>query len=239
MGMAARTVTTVCRAGVSVMTPVYPTRAVTNCPGVPEFPHNWYTLAVRRVTVIEQVQQDFPADNLSVSGFYLYVGERTRAFINIDADEVFFTRADSNRGRNYVLFLVMFLYNRFRLLPARGTLSHTLISEIEIAKVRSFHARMQRFGQGLGYYEFWDGTQWRVKAVPFADPDFRVLIPLPPPGDGAAPGGAAGSPRAGARGVHPGSEEAWEPLEELEQVPGELPGPAEDPEGSSAGTREG
>jgi hypothetical protein len=202
------------------MSPVYPTGAVTCCPGVPKFPDNWYTLPVRRVTVIEQVQQDFPADNLSVSGFYLYVGERTRAFINIDADEVFYTRADSNRGRNYVLFLVMFLYNRFRLLPARGTLSHTLISEIEIAKVRSFHARMQRFGQGLGYYEFWDGKQWRVKAVPFADPDFRVLIPLPAPGEETA-----GTSRTGARGAHPGSEEAWEPLEELEQVPLELTSP--------------
>jgi hypothetical protein len=164
---------------------------------------------VQKVTVIEQVQRDFPADDLTVRGFYLYVGERTRAFINIDADEVFFTRADSNRGRNYVLFLVMFLYNRFRLLPARDSLSHSLIAEIEMAKVRSFHARMQRVGNGVGYYEYWDGTQWRVRAVPFADPDFRVQIPLPAPTTD--------------REYDP-DEEAYEPLEELERVPAELPG---------------
>ncbi len=168
---------------------------------------------MQKVTVIEQVQRDFPADELTVQGFYLYVGKRTRAFINIDADEVFFTRADSNRGRNYVLFLVMFLYNRFRLLPARDSLSHTLITQIEMAKVRSFHARMQRVGNGVGYYEYWDGTQWRVRAVPFTDPDFRVQIPLP-------------APAADQEETYDPNEEAYEPLEELERAPPELSGPA-------------
>lgn len=184
---------------------------------------------MERVTVLEQIQRDFPADRLNVQGFYLYVGERTRAFINLDADEVFFTRADSNRGRNYVVFLVMFLYNRFRLLPVPGSLSHQLISEIEIARVRSFHARMQRVGNGMGYYEYWDGSRWRVHVVPAADPDYRIQIPLPSPEQAAGSGGGDDAPGSGTyvrRGRWdplPGKEEAWEPLEELEHAPEELP----------------
>lgn len=182
-----------------------------------------------RVSVIEQVRQDFPADAIRFEDFFVYVGDRTRAFINIDEREVRSTRADSNRGRNYVVFLVMFLYNRFRLLPAPGSLSHTLISEIEIARVRSFHARMQRVGNGVGYYEYWDGTRWRVQAVPVVDPDFQIQIPLPAPERaehaGQDPRAEATAPPAGwAAGRTPGTPSAADgALEELESVPEALP----------------
>lgn len=172
---------------------------------------------------MEQIRSDFPADPVDVRDYYIYIGDRLRSFINVDPEEIINTRADSNRGRNYVLFLAMFLYTRFQLLPAPGSLSHQLVTEIEMAKVRSFHARLQRFGHGLGYYEYWDGSRWRVKAVPFSDPDQRPPVALPAP-----PGQEASSDD---------SQEAWEPLEELEQVPEELSGPEDGVPERSAGER--
>jgi hypothetical protein len=164
---------------------------------------------VSRITVLEQIKQDFPADDIKVDGFYLYVGANYRSFINIDAYELYHSRAASNRGRNYVVFLATYLYNRFRLVPARDSLSYQLITEIEIAKLRSLHQRMQRFGHGVGYFEYWDGTQWRVKAVPFTDMDHEIRIPLPGPG------------------AHDSDSESpyEEKLEELEAVLDELPPP--------------
>jgi hypothetical protein len=134
-----------------------------------------------RTTVLQQIQRDFPADDIRVDDMYLYVGDRYRSFINADFEELVHSRASGNRGRNYVVFLSMFLYTRFRLLPARGTLSYELITEIETAKAQHFHARLQRFGNGVGYYEYFDGNRWRVRAIPFADPDYRVPIPIAPP----------------------------------------------------------
>lgn len=136
---------------------------------------------MKKITVLEQIQNDFPADHIRVEGFYIYVGSRYRAFINVDADEIYHSRASSNRGRNYVVFLATYLYNRFRLVPKRDTLSYQLIEQVEVAKFRRFHERMQRFGQGLGYFEYWDGTHWNVKAVPFTNIDAFPRIPLPEP----------------------------------------------------------
>mgnify|MGYP006289452603 CR=1 FL=1 len=80
-----------------------------------------------------------------------------------------------------MLFLVSFIYSNFRLLPARDTLSYSLVTEVEANRLRSHHNRMQRFGHGVGYIEYWDGNEWMVKAVPFNDPDFQVsLLPAPP-----------------------------------------------------------
>jgi hypothetical protein len=166
--------------------------------------------------VLEQIKQDFPADDIKVDGFYLYVGANYRSFINIDAYELYHSRAASNRGRNYVVFLATYLYNRFRLVPAKDSLSYQLITEIEIAKLRSLHERMQRFGHGIGYFEYWDGTQWRVKAVPFTDMDHEIRIPLPGP-DVTRHGSGAYDPATGS----PYEEK----LEELEAVLDELPPP--------------
>jgi hypothetical protein len=136
-------------------------------------------------TVIEQIAGDFAADRVRVEGFYLYVGDRYRSFINIDTSEIRFCRSSSNRGQNYLLFLATYLYDRFQLIPARGTLSHDLLVAVELARVRRFHRRMHRFGHGVGYIEYWDGEQWRIKAVPYSDPDFRVKVALPSPSEDA------------------------------------------------------
>lgn len=133
-------------------------------------------------TVIEQIQNDFAADDIRVRGYYIYVGPRMRSFINVDEREVAHTRADGNRGRNYILFLAMYLYTRFGLIPARETLCFELVSEIELARERRFHERMRRLGQGVGYIEYHDGERWCVRAVPYTDLDYAVRIPLPEPG---------------------------------------------------------
>lgn len=184
---------------------------------------------VDRVTVLEQIRRDFPADDIRVEGFYLYVGDNYRTFINVDAYEIYHSRASSNRGRNYVVFLATYLYNRFRLVPAKDSLSYQLITEIELAKLKQFHERMQRFGQGIGYFEYWDGTQWHVKAVPFTDLDYQPRIPLPEPEERAGWSGTDTAPTGvgGERKALPfpaGHTDYDEKLEELEAIfdsPGE------------------
>lgn len=161
-------------------------------------------IAVAEHTVLQQIRNDFPTDEVSIRGFYLYVGKRFRSLINVDAAEIHHTRASSNRGKNYVLFLATYLYDRFQLIPARDTLSYQLIATIELAKARQFHQRLHRFGQGVGYIEYWDGQRWRVKAVPYSDPDQKVRVALPD--------------------AWPGDRESDDNLEELEIVPEELPG---------------
>ncbi len=136
---------------------------------------------MRAITVIEQIRNDFTADDIRVQGYYLYVGARMRSFINVDEREITRTKADGNRGRNYVLFLATYLYTRFGLIPARKTLSFSLIREIELARSRTFHDRAHRLGQGVGYIEYHDGEQWRIRAVPYTDMDYAIRIPLPDP----------------------------------------------------------
>lgn len=180
---------------------------------------------MERTTVLEQIKRDFPADDIRVEGFYLYVGNTYRTFINVDAYEIYHSRASSNRGRNYVVFLATYLYNRFRLVPAKDSLSYQLITEIEVAKLRRFHERLQRFGHGLGYFEYWDGERWRVKAVPFTDLDQHARIPLPESvGTSQATGadGTAVHPALPAPGARASFDEK---LEELEAIFDELPSP--------------
>lgn len=187
---------------------------------------------MNRTTVLEQIKRDFPADEIRVEGFYLYVGNRYRSFINVDAYEIYHSRASSNRGRNYVVFLATYLYNRFRLVPAKDSLSYQLITEIEVAKLRRFHERMQRFGHGIGYFEYWDGQQWRVKAVPFTDLDQHARIPLPGL-DGTTHSqrseGFVERPLLPAPGPQPSYDEK---LEELEAIFDELPSSESEPDRS-------
>lgn len=134
-----------------------------------------------KITVIQQIRNDFAADDIRHEGFYLYAGPRVRTYVNIDGDEVRTTRASSNRGRNYVLFLALHLYRRFRLIPARGSLCAELITSVEIARAQHFHRRMARMGHGLGYLEHWDGTRWRIIAVPYVEMDRIIPLALPVP----------------------------------------------------------
>lgn len=157
-------------------------------------------------TVLDQIRADFPTDQVRIEGFYLYVGERFRSLINVDASEIHQARASSNRGKNYILFLATYLYDRFQLVPARGTLSWELITKIELARARRFHARLHRFGHGLGYIEYWDGERWHIKPIPYTDPDQHVRVSLP-----------------GVTDVPSEDEQEMEDLEELEIVPEELP----------------
>ncbi|MFW5812064.1 MAG: hypothetical protein ACOC28_00120 [Alkalispirochaetaceae bacterium] len=141
-------------------------------------------MAKRRKSILEQIQSDFAADDIRMKGSHLHAGEGYRAFLNVDTQDLFRLRADSHMGHHYVLFLATFIYNHFRLLPSKDTLSYQLIARIEDRKLRNHHDRLQRFGHGVGYIEYWDGSSWKVKAVPFADPDFQVRIPVEAPGEG-------------------------------------------------------
>lgn len=59
----------------------------------------------KQQTVIEQLNSDFPADEIGMDGVYLRVGNKFRAFLHVDTTDLGRNRADSNMGRNYLLFL--------------------------------------------------------------------------------------------------------------------------------------
>ena len=161
--------------------------------------------SARKRTVIDQLNADFPAEEIAVDGSYLQIGGKFRAFLHADTRDLARTRAASTMGRNYLLFRASFIYSQFRLLPAKDSLSYALVAEIEANRLRSYQRRLERFGHGIGYIEYWDGTEWKVKAVPFNDPDFQIRLPLTVPEESTA------------------DSREEEPLEELPAVSEHLP----------------